>query len=264
MDEDDAESHGITHPGIDIVKVIKAAGKAARRHPERRVRRVFGQYVLLMNDDAVYRTQGWDRALAEAFERFPDDVALVYGNDLDQGKKVPTFPALSRKACEIMRGVCPAQYLNLHIESHMMDIFRRLKALGHDRIVYLKDVVFEHLHHTLGKSAEDKTSKKKDPDFDDWQFLCLDEEREKTAVRMAAYIQRRAVEKTRGGEAGEDVSVPRNYQSLSSELILNLSLNGLTGLWKPIAISKYCIAKAPLTIAYLPRKANLSHSQAAR
>lgn len=208
MDEDDAESHGITHPGIDTVKVIKPPGRPLGGILRDGYDACSGQYVLLMNDDAVYRTKGWDRALAKAFERFPDDVALVYGNDLDQGKKVPTFPALSRKACEIMRGVCPAQYLNLHIESHMMDIFRRLKALGHDRIVYLKDVVFEHLHHTLGKSAEDKTSEKKDPDFDDWQFLCLDEERGKIAARMADYIQRRAVQKTRGGEAGAKDSVP--------------------------------------------------------
>ncbi|MFZ3072825.1 MAG: glycosyltransferase [Thermodesulfobacteriota bacterium] len=207
MDEDDAESRGVTHPGIDIIKIIKPHGRPLGEILRHGYGACSGQYVLLMNDDAVYRTKGWDSAIIEAFERFPDNVALVYGNDLDQGEKVPTFPALSRKACELMNGVCPAQYLNLHIESHILDIFRRLKALGHDRIVYLKDVVFEHLHHTLGKSAEDKTSRKKDPDFDDWQFMCFDIERGKTAARMAAYIQRQAAEKERRAEAGAEDSV---------------------------------------------------------
>ena len=169
-------------------------------------------------------------ALAEAFERFPDGIALVYGNDLDQGKRVPTFPALSRKTCEIMRGVCPAQYLNPHIESHMMDIFKRLKALGHDRIVYLRDVIFEHLHHTLGKSAEDKTSKKKDPDFDDWQFLCLEPKNAgKYSRKNGCQQPKERRSKRRGQGRPAKMSAFPNYQSLSSELIPNLPLNGING-----------------------------------
>ena len=62
MDEDDAESHGITHPGIDIVKVINRAGRPLGGILRDGYDACSGQYVLLMNDDAVYRTQGWDRA----------------------------------------------------------------------------------------------------------------------------------------------------------------------------------------------------------
>ena len=54
---------------------------------------------MLMNDDAAIRTNGWDAAMLQAFEGFPDGVALVYGNDLDQGARVPTFPAMPRFAC---------------------------------------------------------------------------------------------------------------------------------------------------------------------
>lgn len=189
MDEDDTPSHRISHPVLNITRLIKPPGNSFGSILRKCYKASSGRYVMLMNDDAVFRTKNWDISVTEAFAVFQDDIAFVYGNDLDQGERVSTFPILSRKACEIMGGICPEGYKNLHIESHLFDIFNHLKHIGHKRIVYLNDVIFEHLHYVLGKSAHDKTYVKKDTDFDDRLFISLADERRYTAMRLAKYIE---------------------------------------------------------------------------
>ncbi|TAN64007.1 glycosyltransferase, partial [bacterium] len=212
IDDDDVESHGITHTIIDIIKLIRPHGASLGSILNECYYASSGRYLFLMNDDAIYRTKGWDTDVLRAFEAFPDDIALVYGNDLDQGGKVPTFPIISRKTCEFMGGICPSEYLNLHIESHLLDIFKRLKVLGYDRIVYLDDVVFEHMHFQLGKTSFDATYKKKNQDHDDWHFLSFDSERGLAAKGLQGYIDghRRGIADSgasKTGGARPDVSI---------------------------------------------------------
>lgn len=190
-DEDDASSRSAEVSGLDMVKLTGPPGTPMGRIFNECYAASRGRHLMLLNDDAVVRTRDWDLRVLEAFSRFPDGIALVYGNDLDQGKRVPTFPILSRRTCELMGEVCPSGYLNLHIESHIKDVFRQLKRMGHDRVVYLDDVVFEHMHFTTGKSDPDKTSTKKDPAADDRLFISLDTERRITAGKLAEYIERR-------------------------------------------------------------------------
>lgn len=189
VDHDDAESQAITCQSLRLVKVVGSPGRPMGLMNRQCYEASSGRYVMLLNDDVLCRTRGWDTIIYEAFSKFPDDIALVYGNDLDQGAHVPTFPILSRVACEAMGTICPVGYWNLHIESHIFDVFKQLKRLRHDRIVYLPDMVFEHLHHTLDKSVADQTSKKRDPRSDDWLFIALDDDRYRIASRLAHIIE---------------------------------------------------------------------------
>jgi hypothetical protein len=144
---------------------------------------------MLINDDVVFRTQGWDNRVVDAASRFADGIALVYGNDLDQGEAVPTFPIVSRSVCEVLGEICPRGYRNLHIESHLLDIFRQLARMGHNRIYYLQDVIFEHMHYAVGKAMPDSTSIKKDQRADDLLFIALDDERVNKAKLLAEHIE---------------------------------------------------------------------------
>ncbi len=189
LDEDDPESHSIAHSSLNITKLIRPTGSAMGNITRECYQASQGRYVFLMNDDVVFRTKGWDITVTEAFAKFDDDIALVYGNDLDQGRAVPTFPIMSRKVCELMGNICPKDYLNLHIESHIFDIFNQLKQFGHNRIVYLENVIFEHLHHILGKSERDNVSIKKDTSADDRLFVALAEERKYVAKKLERYIK---------------------------------------------------------------------------
>lgn len=189
MDDDDTISHDIEVEDLNIIKLIKPQSRSMGEIFRDCFDLSSGRYIMFMNDDAVFRTKNWDIKVMETFNKFPDEIAFVYCNDLDQGKCVPTFPILSRKTCELMGKVCPAGYLNLHIESHLIDIFKQLKYIGHDRIVYLKDVIIEHLHYIVSKSVYDKTYIKKDPVHDDRLFISLDAERKQTALKLARYIR---------------------------------------------------------------------------
>ena len=200
IDKDDGSSQAITCPSpLQTVKMVGSPGRPMGLMNQQCYEASSGQYVMLVNDDAIFQTKGWDTEICKTFSKFSDHIALVYGNDMDQGAHVPTFPILSREACDAMGGICPVSYWNLHIETHIFDIFKQLRKLRHDRIVYLPNLIFEHLHHTLNKSASDQTSKKRDPRSDEWLFMALDDDRYRVAHSLANLIDERRSRKDSEG-----------------------------------------------------------------
>ena len=106
---------------------------------------------MLINDDVIVRTRGWDSAVYRAFARYADDLALVHVNDLLFGQRLCTFPILSRKSC-LEIGICPQCYRRYRIDDHIYDSYGLLGYLGHSRLVYLKDVIFEHENYSVAGS----------------------------------------------------------------------------------------------------------------
>jgi hypothetical protein len=78
----------------------------------------------------------------------------VGGNDLILGEELACFPILSRTVCELMGSICPSEYIRTALDNHIFDIFKRLAPLGHNRIIYLKDVIFEHLNYEETKNGK--------------------------------------------------------------------------------------------------------------
>jgi hypothetical protein len=99
---------------------------------------------MLLNDDVVARTPGWDEAIRACFRDCPDGVLLVHVNDTLMRRALCTFPAVSRRFCEVAGGVCPEEYERYRIDDHIEDVFNLLIAVGERRTVYLPEVVFEH------------------------------------------------------------------------------------------------------------------------
>jgi hypothetical protein len=192
VDEDDRATQEVAHPSLSPVKLVRPRGQTMGEMNQACFEASRGGVVMLINDDAVFRTRGWDRRLVSAFAPFPDGAALVWGNDLHRGPAVPTFPALTRAACEALGGICPLDYHNIYIDVHLHDVFRQLAALGHERAVYLEDVVFEHMHHEAGKAPLDETYAKRREKDDDLLFILMDDERRSQAKALAALIERRA------------------------------------------------------------------------
>jgi hypothetical protein len=134
------------------------------------------------------RTSAWDRKVAELGRTISDGIFLAYPNDLHIGKRMCTFPILTKKACELLLRPYPEEYKTHFIDWHILDIFKRLCAMGHTRIFYLEDVVFEHCHYMAGKAELDATYEAKDYYQDDWTFLNLRPLRQQMAERLAASI----------------------------------------------------------------------------
>lgn len=187
IDDDDAETLALDVSPWNVVKITgprQAMGKLnAACYARSR-----GNIIMLGNDDMVVRTRGWDTRVREEVGRFPDNVYLLYPNDLYKGKKICTFPILSRVTCDSIGDPFPADYRGAFIDIHVMDIFKRLRGYGHQRIVYLDEVVFEHMHYRLGKSEFDATYQERDRFGDDQAFLALNDARGWAVQRLKAII----------------------------------------------------------------------------
>ena len=162
----DSIARTATRPGqLEVVLVVDAddPGSAAVGHPRLRLRHVVGppgrtmgalnmdgyaastgEYVMLLNDDVLARTPGWDRVVLRCFRRFPDPIALVHVNDTLIEHHLCTFPLVSRAFCELAGGICPREYRRYRIDDHIEDVFNLLAYAGVRRTVYLPEVVFEH------------------------------------------------------------------------------------------------------------------------
>lgn len=192
VDQDDEASHELDHPELKVVRLVRPRAKMGAM-TQTCYGASAGRYLMLWNDDVLCRTPGWDTAIVARFAAVGDDVALVWGNDLFRGATLPSHPILSRTVCELLGGVCPRQYHRDYIDTHIYDVFCTLRQLGHDRLVYLPDVVFEHLHVEAGKAAFDSTCVKQRRADDELVYLAWADERRLAAGRLARHIERTAV-----------------------------------------------------------------------
>ena len=187
IDDDDAETLAFDLSPWNVTRIVgprQTMGKLnAACYAKSR-----GDIVMLGNDDMVVRTRGWDTRIRDEVRHFPDRVYLLYPNDMHKRRKICTFPILSRVTCDSIGDPFPAEYRGAFIDIHVMDIFERLRGFDHARIVYLDDVVFEHMHYRTGKSELDSTYRERDRFGDDQSFLVLNDARGWAVERLRAII----------------------------------------------------------------------------
>ena len=125
---------------------------------------------MLVNDDIVIKTKKWDTVVRNLNNKFSDHIYLAYPNDLNKGKNLCTFPILSKKTCNKLVRPFPLEYNGAFIDLHIFDIFKRLEKVNMNRIIYLENIIFEHLHFRTGKSSLDNTYIKRNRFEDDNTF----------------------------------------------------------------------------------------------
>ena len=183
IDDDDEESASIKFEFIKCIKIIGPRNTMGFYNTSC-YRKSSGEIIILVNDDIVVRTQGWDTRIRKMHEGFPDKIYLSYPNDLNKGRALSAFPILSRLVCEVLCNPFPIEYKGSFIDTHLFDIFERMRFLKKDRIAYLSDVVFEHMHFSLNKSTFDATYKDRGRFDDDEIFFSYREVRKSTANHL--------------------------------------------------------------------------------
>lgn len=187
IDEDDESSHGLECQALKMHRIIgPPTSMGSCNHAC--FHAAAGDILMLANDDMVIRTPAWDRRLREIDARYPDKIYLAYGNDMVNGKGLCTFPVLSRRVCRLLVEPYPQAYQGAWIDVHLLDIFQRLRHAGYDRICYLPEVIFEHLHYQVGKAPVDETYKRRGRFTDDGTFLALIGLRKKMADRLIGVL----------------------------------------------------------------------------
>ena len=125
---------------------------------------------MLVNDDIFVRTLHWDVKIRNLQSKFHDKIYLAYPNDLNKKNKLSTFPIISKTTAFKLIKPYPEQYQGAFIDLHLYDVFKRLEKAKLKRIIYLEDIVFEHLHFRTGKSSFDETYKNRNRFEDDNTF----------------------------------------------------------------------------------------------
>jgi len=88
-----------------------------------------GDILMCGGDDLIFETKDWDRLIVSAFEKFPDEIALVYGNDGNFGSSLATHPILSKKAVETVGWFFPPIGLTYANDNFIFNLYHRLPRL---------------------------------------------------------------------------------------------------------------------------------------
>jgi hypothetical protein len=188
VDEDDTGSHHLDSSAFNVIRIIGPA-LTMGGYNSACLAAAGGDIIMLINDDMVVRTSGWDDKIAQMDANSPDKIYLAYGNDLFKKRGLCTFPILSRRTCELLVEPYPVAYRGAFIDVHLFDIFKRLQHAGFDRILYLDNVVLEHLHYRTGKAACDDTYMRRGRFSDDPTFVAMAENRSKAAKRLLGALR---------------------------------------------------------------------------
>lgn len=193
VDEDDLPSIQFRHDSLLLKRVVMPPGQTMGDLNRAGYEMSSGRYVMLLNDDVVARTPGWDDKVLACFRELADDILLVHTNDLIFKDVLCTFPIVARTFCELTGGICPGEYIRYRIDDHIGDVFNLLAVLGEPRTIYLPDVVFEHFNF-----EEERDGRRLYPT--DPKVLALDaarfeselSRRKELALRLKEYIDSRA------------------------------------------------------------------------
>lgn len=104
-----------------------------------------------MGDDHRPRTRGWDEVILETTAQGLRP-KMVYGDDLIQGERLPTAAFLSTRVIKALGFMAPPELKHLYVDDFWRDL---ANAVGIRE--YRPELVFEHMHYSVGKSVQDET-----------------------------------------------------------------------------------------------------------
>lgn len=114
--------------------------------------RASGDYLMMVGDDCVFKTPGWDQMVEQAFAVCPDKILMVHGDDCaPAGKWFATHPIISRRWVEICGRFTGPWFPGDFADQWIQDI---ANTLGRRQFL---PFVNEHLHHVWGKAPKDQT-----------------------------------------------------------------------------------------------------------
>lgn len=145
--------------------------------------------VMQAGDDIMFRTKGWDKMVEDEFEKWPDKLVLIHGDDLDPNfrNKFGTHSLLHRRWIETLGYFVPPYFSSDNGDRWLMAVANFL-----NRRVYLPFIT-EHLHFRTGKAVIDSTYaerlKRHDDDKPDQLYADMIAERLADAAKLQDAIE---------------------------------------------------------------------------
>ena len=107
------------------------------------------KYICFLGDDVRIKTKGWDSILTVPLQ---NKAGIAYGNDLLQGKALPTGVVISSSIIKTLGYMVPPELKHFYMDNFLLDLGNKI-----NRIYYFDNVTLEHLHYANGKAEIDKT-----------------------------------------------------------------------------------------------------------
>lgn len=150
-DDDDQSYEGKEYP--KNVQIYKTPRTTMSNYWNLAYEKATGPYYMMAADDIVFNTQDWDTKVKEAFDRYPDKVALIYGDDGDpnKDKNHATHPFLHKNWIDAVGYFTPPYFTSDFADTwlnNLADIIGRKEKI---------DIVTEHMHFAFGKGGLDLT-----------------------------------------------------------------------------------------------------------
>lgn len=108
------------------------------------------EYLAWCGDDHLPITKSWDQRYRDELAKM--DAGIVYGNDLVMGASIATQLGFTSNIVRALGYAVPEGFIHLYIDNYFMELAR-----GLGNMVYLPDVVVQHLHPVSGHAEQDQT-----------------------------------------------------------------------------------------------------------
>ena len=106
---------------------------------------------MLCGDDIVFRTNGWNEIVLDAFDKIPDKIAYLHGDDGIQGPRFGTHGFLHKNWVDVIGYFVPPYFTYEYVDTWINDVSLMLNRN------YRIPILTEHMHYSAGKSEFDKT-----------------------------------------------------------------------------------------------------------
>jgi hypothetical protein len=112
-----------------------------------------GTIIALFADDFRIRSKHFDDIVYKTFDKFPDKIACVYGDDgfVSKNLKIATFHFLHRNWINALPYWLPPYYSVDYVDTHIGDVADIIQ-----RKIYVDELKIEHMHPICGKGKWDK------------------------------------------------------------------------------------------------------------
>lgn len=124
--------------GNTRVRLVKPKQYAINELVEICYKQAMSPFIFLSGDDTICRTKNWDKIFLTELNKYPDNVVLVYPDDMIFGKELACYPVTSRLVMDKIP--FPLPFKRYAIDDTIFDIVPKTRR------VYLPNVVMEHLH----------------------------------------------------------------------------------------------------------------------
>lgn len=115
-------------------------------------KRAKGDILMHAGDDIIFRTDGWDTVVKEAFAEYPDHIAFVFGNDgSPHNGTFGTHGFIHRKWAETVGYFVPPYFSSDFNDTWLNEVAR---AVG--RHIHIP-ILTEHMHPDFDKAPLDDT-----------------------------------------------------------------------------------------------------------